>query len=158
MQQTVDRKNRLIDEIDRKIIHILSRDPQCSIRKIAQEVEISAANASGRIDKLIEDRLITIAIQRDIRSAGYNSVALAEITADFDVYIDLAERIGEHPDIISVSVYPDDPQIVAFMAYRDTEHLLDLYANVIGAQPGVRKVDLSSSLKMLVLKPGLADL
>lgn len=71
----------MVDDTDLQIIEQLNSDGRKSMRKIAEELDISPSTASNRFKKLVEENVI-----EDIRPVvnyekmGYNTAALIEIT------------------------------------------------------------------------------
>lgn len=149
---------RKIDQIDRSIIAALRADPQTSNKQISQDLGISEATVATRIDGLIEDKLIKLTVQRDISTVGYTLVGIVEVFAGKTPVLPLAHAIGEIEDVLSVTVFVDEPQILAFVAARSLEDFLELTAGPIGRLPGVGRISTAVSLEMCLLKPGIAAL
>lgn len=149
---------RRIDQIDRSIIAALRADPQIANKQVAQDLGISEMTVANRIEGLIEDRMIKVTIQRDIRTAGYELVGVVDIYVEADPVMPLAQALGGIPDVLSVSVAVDAPQIIVFLAARSLEDFLHVATDLIGALPGVSRISTSVSLDMCLLRPGIAAL
>src|SRR5258708_39259532 len=108
MSEPSDRK---IDQIDGKLISALYREPQSSNKRLAKLLGISEATVANRIESLIQDRVMRVTVQRDIRTAGYGVVGLVDIYVTGDSVSALAQSLGKIDQAISVSIMADDPRI-----------------------------------------------
>lgn len=147
-----------IDDVDRGIMAAVSANPQESNRQIAQMLGVSEMTIANRMEALIEQRLMKVTVQRDIRTAGFDVLAFVDIFVSEGSVLDLAQRLGEIAEVQSVTVLADEPQIVVLLMARDVEHFLDLVENRIGMEAGVGRIDTSICLDTLHIKPGIAVL
>jgi len=49
----------MIDETDRKIIHVLQKDGRASLRKISEEVGVALGTVSNRVNRMESSGIIT---------------------------------------------------------------------------------------------------
>jgi len=78
-----------LDEVDRKIIELMQKNPKLSQTQIARMVELSQPSVSARIKRLKEAGFISVNVGTDIKKAGLH---VAKI--DFPKNRDLKECIS----------------------------------------------------------------
>lgn len=71
-----------IDEIDKKILHLLSRNPELSQAELSDQLEISQPAVSARLHKLKEMGIVTQAIGADIRKTQLFLAKIDIVTTD----------------------------------------------------------------------------
>ena len=147
---------RKFDPIERGIMLALREDPQVTNKDMARRLGVSDVMIAARLEKLIADRVLKITVQRDIRTAGYAMVALADVQVESASVADVASRIGDIAEVISVTVVVGDPQIMVLLMARDVDHLRELVEGRIGGIEGVGRVAAAISVDTLYLKPGIA--
>ncbi|MBC7128633.1 MAG: winged helix-turn-helix transcriptional regulator [Thermoplasmatales archaeon] len=88
--------NATIDNIDRKIISLLQKNPNISQNEIAKEVELSQPSVSARIKRMRENGILASMFGIDIKKVGLH-VAKIEINKN-----EKNEFIKDCPYILSV--------------------------------------------------------
>ena len=151
-------KKRPIDETDRRIIAALRADPQASNRDVARIVEVSEMTVSNRIEALIEDTLIKITVQRDVRTLGSQCLAHVELDVDGDRVEQVAEILGEFEQVFAVTVVIGNPQIVMLAFARNNQDLQRFVQEDLAAVEGIRQASVSLALQTIKVDTGIAAL
>jgi len=100
-----------LDDIDRKIIDLMQRNPSLSQNEIARRVELSQPSVSARIKRLKEKGFISLTVGVDIKKAGLH---VAKVEFDKEKNIEHRNHcpyilgIVETEDIKTVYVVGED--------------------------------------------------
>lgn len=133
-----------LDEIDLKIIRMLSQDARMPFYKVAKEIGISPRTVELRFRKLVEKRVILRATVRiDLSKIGYVGKAFIYITtshgADKSVIIDDLKKIN---GIFLITPITGNYDILALLAVKDFTSVFEVRDH-IGKLPCVEKADIS---------------
>jgi DNA-binding Lrp family transcriptional regulator len=94
MAASPDGTGYVIDDIDRRILHELSRDSRISIRSLAEKAHISRANAYSRIDRLVSAKIIQgFTVRIDNEKAGLLTSAFVALSIRQDSWRGIADRL-----------------------------------------------------------------
>lgn len=151
-------RKRPIDETDRRIIAALRADPQASNRDVARIVEVSEMTVSNRIEALIEDTLMKITVQRDVRTLGSQCLAHVELDVDGDKVEQIATALGEFEQVFAVSVVIGNPQIVMLVFARNNQDLQRFVQEDLAKVEGIRQASVSLALQTIKADMGIAAL
>ena len=92
-----------IDELDRRILSILSDDSRTSSRKVAQRCKVSVGTVLTRIKRMERAGIIkgyTIIV--DEEKLGYELTAVAEITVSKGKLLEMEQAISRHSNVCAV--------------------------------------------------------
>ncbi len=140
-----------MDEVDRRIIELLSGDARLSFRDIAKRIGASHANVSARIKRLEEGGVIkgySVVVDPDaeglyplcLRISGRSGHELSEI----------GRRIAEFPQVHVVMRVSGECELLALTLSADRQSALDLLAE-INRIPGIEKAESHVVLESLKL-------
>jgi Lrp/AsnC family transcriptional regulator for asnA, asnC and gidA len=131
-----------IDEVDLKIIDILSANGRTPFSKIAEKVGISSNTAKKRYKKLTKSRMIKVTAQIDPAKIGYNAMALFYVTFTLQTdSLSTIEKISQIPDVISIMKTSGDYDLQVYAMVRDIKHLLAIQDQFAEIQ-GIAKIDM----------------
>jgi DNA-binding Lrp family transcriptional regulator len=89
-----------IDELDRRILSILSDDSRVSCRKIAQRCKVSVGTILARIKRLEQAGVIRgYTTLLDHEKLGYQLTAIAEITVTKGKFLEMEQAVRKHPNV-----------------------------------------------------------
>lgn len=89
-----------IDELDRRILSILSDDSRVSCRKIAQRCKVSVGTILARIKRLEKAGVIRgYTTLLDHEKLGYQLTAIAEITVTKGKFLEMEQAVRKHPNV-----------------------------------------------------------
>jgi len=92
-----------IDELDRKILRLLSTDSRLSFRKISSLLGVSTATVAERIKKLEEKGVIkSYTLKLDHEKLGYELSAIIEVTVSKGKLVEVEKKIAEMKNVCAV--------------------------------------------------------
>jgi len=131
----------LLDERDKIIIEMLTKDARTPFTEIAKVLGISETAVRKRVRALEEAGVIkqyTIVI--DPSKLGYNLVSLTGIDTLPEKIFEVASKLKEFEFVRSVYLTSGDHMIMAEVWAKDGNDLSDIISNKIGKIDGVVKV------------------
>jgi DNA-binding Lrp family transcriptional regulator len=116
-----------IDDIDWRILDLLSRDGRASEREIAEKVCIGRATAHKRIRRLQESGVIRrFGVVVDPRCLGVELAAYVHIKIDQRSWKDLRRQVAELPGVEHVALVSGDYDLLVLVRVRDPGTLRDV--------------------------------
>lgn len=128
-----------IDNLDRKILHIIMRNARIPSKDVAVECGVSRAAIHQRIQRLIELNVITgSGYLVNPKVLGYSTCTYIGVTLERGaMYRDVVPEFEKIPEVVECH-YTTGPYTMLIRLYaRDNEHLMDLLNNRIQMIPGV---------------------
>lgn len=148
-----------IDDLDVKILNILSHHAEKSYKEIGQELFVSGGTVHVRIKKLKELGVITA--QRmivDYEKLGYDITAFLGIYLDkSSLYDDVSEQLRNIPEVLAAHYTTGAYSIFVKIICRDTNHLRDVLAGKIQNIKGIQRTETFISLQEGVDRPLLLE-
>ena len=138
-----------IDKLDKKILSILSKNARMPFKDVANECGVSRAAIHQRVQKLIEDGVITgSGFNVNPKSLGYHTCTYVGITLERgNMYKKVVEQIVLIPEIVEVH-FTTGPYTMLIKLYAsDNEQLMDLLNNKLQGIPGVVSTETLISLE-----------
>jgi Lrp/AsnC family transcriptional regulator, regulator for asnA, asnC and gidA len=156
--------SELLDEVNLKILDILSRDASRPFVEIAKELEISDATVHIRVRRLVAAGILRkFTIATDNRLLGYDHLAFVGINikegssdeaiallSAFDEILELHEMYGQFDLLLKIRA-------------KSLGEMRDVIANKIGSIPQIKEAELMTVLKtikeeqMVPLKRDIVD-
>lgn len=127
-----------LDSVDNQIIDELTRDGRMSIRTMASRLNISRTSAYTRVDRLIEDGVITgFGARISPAKAGLGTSAFVGLSIEQNAWREVADRLAATRDVEHVTLIAGDFDVLALVRTRDNSALRDLVFHHIQSLPGV---------------------
>jgi Lrp/AsnC family leucine-responsive transcriptional regulator len=141
----------MLDELDRKLIAILSEDARISLKDLAGRVGLSSPSTSERLKRLEERGVIrAFTIEIDPAALGYQLQAIVRIRPLPGKLHMVEKLIGEIPEFSECDKVTGDDCFIGRLHLRSIEHLdkiLDRIADkaetntsIVKAQPVRRRL------------------
>lgn len=93
----------IIDEIDEKILHELSRNSRDSFRKLAKKIGVSPATIIQRVQRLEKEKVILgYDVDLDYTKLGYEFTAIIEVTITKGALLEVQKKIAHMPGVVAV--------------------------------------------------------
>lgn len=130
-----------IDDLDKRIIRILTSDGRASNVEIARLLNVTETTVRKRIANLLADGLIEIVAVPTPRLAGYNISAIMGVNVNLKELRSVSNTLVGYPEVryCGLSTGRYDIMIEAF--FSNHQHLLRFSAEMVGSIPGVMKVE-----------------
>lgn len=136
----------MIDETDRKIIHVLQKDGRASLRKISGEVGVALGTVSNRVNRMESSGIITgYSVRLDPEKVGWSLNVVIGLRIEKGRLIEIQEKISRDYRVCGVYDVTGDYDSMVIARAKDREDLDDLIKNVMSVD-GIER-----SLTQLVL-------
>lgn len=132
---------RVLDERDKIIIEMLTKDARTPFTEIAKVLGISETAVRKRVNALEKAGVIrqyTIVVNPS--KLGYHLVSLTGVDTLPEKIFEVAEKLREFDFVKEVYLTSGDHMIMAEVWAKDGEDLSDIISNRIGRIDGVTKV------------------
>ena len=156
-QRAADKEVQLqIDELDARLIRLLSDEAGISIVECARRLGVARATAQSRLDKLRSRGVITSeAPSIDPAALGYplRTYCIIQVrqTINHDV---IAERLSRIPEMLDLDTITGDFDMMATVVSRSTvdlQRVLDLISNTDGILRVPTRLTLASHFRNRIL-------
>ena len=85
----------MIDETDRKIIHVLQKNGRASLRKISEEVGVALGTVSNRVNRMENTGIITgYSVRLDPEKVGWSLNVVIGLRIEKGRLIEIQEKIS----------------------------------------------------------------
>jgi len=138
-----------LDDLDRKIIDLLSRDARVSNRQIAARLDVTEGTIRGRIKRLEEENCIRLTAVTSPLYTGSPKVVLIGVQLESGQRKSVCQALTAMPEVGCVIVTLGRYDVLAIGLFRTLEEVVELAKNRIPALPGVRHVETSAAAKTL---------
>ena len=142
-----------LDDLDRQLIDILSRDARVSNRKIAADLGVTEGTVRGRIKRLQQDRLIAFTAITGFSLSNNSKLAFIGVQAEVGMVREVARQIADLPLITSVMITMGQFNILAISVFDEVENLVEQASDQILGIDGVHHVETSIAVKTLKYNP-----
>lgn len=147
-----------LDTLDHAIIAALEGNTRRGTQSIANQVGATPATVKRRLDRLQDEGFITLSPLVDLRAAGYEYLLLTGIRVQQLSPYQVARRLGELPESLTVNVTLGNQDIELVAAARDREAASRLLAVTLPGIEGVASVEAGLSLDVWKFRSGRQDL
>lgn len=130
-----------IDDLDKRIIRILTHDGRASNVEIARSLSVTETTVRKRIANLLAEGLIEIVAVPTPRLAGFSISAIMGLNVSLQELRSVSDHLVDLPEVryCGLSTGRFDIMIEAF--FSNHEHLLTFSSETVGSIPGVIKVE-----------------
>ena len=141
-----------IDNLDKKILGILSKNARIPFKDVAAECNVSRAAIHQRVQHLMEQGVITESdFDDNKKSLGYSTCTYVGITLERgNMYKDVVERLLEIPEIVECHFTTGSYTMLVKLYARDNEQLMDLLNNKMQGIEGVVATETLISLEQSI--------
>jgi Lrp/AsnC family transcriptional regulator for asnA, asnC and gidA len=140
-----------IDKIDIEIVNLLMEDGRMPASELARRIgDISERVVRYRIDRLVNEGVISISAIPKPRAVGYSVVADVLIEVESGLINEVASHFLGYDCISYIACAIGEKDVSLQVVAKDTTEVYRFITDVIGKTPGVRKT--TTSIVPLVLK------
>jgi len=156
-------KTKNIDDLDKKLIHLLSEDGRMPVKKLVEALDISNPTINSRMKNLIKSGVLKIAGLVDIFSTKGLVMALVAIRVTNDSKLDESlTQISELDNVHSAIVVTGRYDIIAEVVFAGgMDALYDFMSQKLPALENIGSsesfVVMKAKKKWLLLPPGLIN-
>ncbi len=139
-----------MDDRDREIIDILSKDSRTPFTEIAKKLNVSESTVRKRIRALEDNEVIKkYSILVDPAKIGYNTVAIVGLDVEPQRFLSVASKLTEFDEVRYVATSTGDHMIMFEIWTRDGKELTKVISEKIGKIKGVHRICPSIILEKL---------
>ena len=137
-----------IDNLDKKILSILSKNARIPFKDVAAECGVSRAAIHQRVQHLINGGVITgSGFDVNPKSIGYSTCTYVGLNLERgSMYKDVVKQLKEIPEIVECHFTTGSCTMLLKVYARDNEQLMDLLNNKMQMIPGVVSTETLISL------------
>ena len=141
-----------IDNLDKKILSILSKNARIPFKDVAAECGVSRAAIHQRVQHLIAGGVITgSGFDVNPKSIGYSTCTYVGMNLERgNMYKDVVEKLIDIPEIVECHFTTGAYTMLVKLYSRDNEHLMDLLNNHIQEIQGVISTETLISLEQSI--------
>ena len=139
----------VLDDLDHRIIGVLSKGVRVSNRRIAALLGVTEGTIRSRIKRLEQDNLIRLTAVTNVASVGAPKIVLIWIQAAHSDVKQLCNKLAAMQEIRAVIVLLGRCDILAVGLFSSLDDVISVANNRILALPGVRHVETSIAVKTL---------
>lgn len=141
-----------IDNLDKKILNILSQNARIPFKDVAAECNVSRAAIHQRVQRLVDTGVITgSGFDVNPKSLGYSTCTYVGITLERgSMYKDVVKRLELIPEIVECHFTTGPYTMMVKLFARDNEQLMDLINGKLQGIPGVTATETLISLEQSI--------
>lgn len=144
--------NYQIDELDKKILSILTQNARIPFLEVARECDVSGAAIHQRVQRLTKLGIISGSqFNIEPKKLGYYTCAYIGIFLDnAAMFSDVSSRLTQIQEIVQCHYTTGQYSMFVKVYTRDNEHLRRVLADKVQAIPGIMRTETFISLEVLV--------
>ena len=141
-----------IDQLDKKIMNILSKNARIAFKDVAIECNVSRAAIHQRVQHLIEAGVITgSGFDINPKSLGYSTCTYVGITLEKgSMYKDVVEQLRHIPEVVECHFTTGPYTMLVKLYARDNEQLMELLNGKLQGIAGVVATETLISLEQII--------
>jgi Lrp/AsnC family transcriptional regulator for asnA, asnC and gidA len=141
-----------IDNLDKKILSILSKNARIPFKDVAAECNVSRAAIHQRVQHLIEAGVITgSGFDVNPKSLGYSTCTYVGITLEKgSMYKDVVNELQLIPEVVECHFTTGPYTMLVKLFARDNEQLMELLNNRLQGIHGVMSTETLISLEQSI--------
>ena len=141
-----------IDNLDKKILSILSKNARIPFKDVAAECNVSRAAIHQRVQHLIEAGVITgSGFDVNPKSLGYSTCTYVGITLEKgSMYKDVVEELQHIPEVVECHFTTGPYTMLVKLYARDNEQLMELLNGCLQGIHGVTSTETLISLEQSI--------
>ena len=143
-----------IDDLDKKILDIISQNARIPFKDVADECGVSRAAIHQRVQRMIDLGVITgSAYQICPKKLGFRTCTYVGLSlAKGSMYKEAIEQLKQIPEVVEAHFTTGPYSIIVKLYARDNEHLMTLLNERIQEIPGVMATETMISLDQSIKK------
>ena len=143
-----------IDELDKRILDIISQNARIPFKDVAADCGVSRAAIHQRVQRLIDMGVIVgSGYNVNPKSLGYSTCTYVGIKLEKgSMYKEAVKELKKIPEIVECHFTTGNYTMLTKLYCRDNEHLMELLNSKIQEIPGVTATETLISLEQSIKK------
>jgi DNA-binding Lrp family transcriptional regulator len=147
-----------IDETDRKILNLLSKDGRISYRRISRELDISVGTVHNRVDKFTKSGIIKRFVpQINHSKLGYKLTTIIGVRVKGGVLRNWENKTAYHKNVLGIYDVTGEFDAILLAKFKDTTEL-DSFIKELLKEPGVQRTYTQTVLNIVKEELGSSDI
>lgn len=147
-----------IDETDKKILNLLSKDGRMSYRKISRELDVSVGTVHNRVDKFTKSGIIKKFIpQIDHSKLGYKLTTIIGVRVKGGVLRNWENKTAYHKNVLGIYDVTGEFDAILLAKFKDTTEL-DSFIKGLLKEPDVQRTYTQTVLNIVKEELGSSDI
>jgi DNA-binding Lrp family transcriptional regulator len=138
---TLEKGAVTIDHVDRDLILALQKDCRASLKKLANEVNISEPTVYRRIKNLVSSGAIELTTVTNMGKIGYPANGVIGIQVELSKLLNVAKAVSQHTQVEYVGIFSGPIQILAGFYAQSCEDLATFATQTLAQTKGVTRID-----------------
>lgn len=134
-------RGTLLDETDRRIIEVLTRDGRAQSTAIGEELGLSGNLVANRIRAMDAAGIMRVVAIADFRVYGYKMLARIRLKVSGRAPLDVARELAENDDVLSVHLTSGRYPVSSMYAFNTARQLIEAARDVSAGIAGVEDVE-----------------
>lgn len=130
-----------LDALDTSIIEILRKDGRATNQDIANNLSVTAATVSARLQKMEESRAMRVVAVTDFGALGYNVIIALGVQVRGRSVQDVGRDLAAFPEVLSVNVMNGENDLELMVALHDFSEIQQFLYDHIGGIEGVARIE-----------------
>jgi DNA-binding Lrp family transcriptional regulator len=148
-----DKKRVEIDAIDRKLLMEILRDSRVSLRRLAEEMNVSPATLHNRLLRLVQEGVIKgFTALIDYSKLGYSLTSVIMAKVDGKYLVEFEKEIANMDNVIAVYDIVGEYDVIVVAKFRSVEDLDSFLKNLL-KNPKVERTHTSIVLNVVKEDP-----
>jgi DNA-binding Lrp family transcriptional regulator len=132
-----------LDRIDERLLAALASFPRVGMLQLAREVGVARNTAQARLDRLIEEGVITgFGPDLDLRRLGYGVAAFVSLEIAQGQAFSVDAHLAEIPEVVEAYMTTGPSDLLCRTIARDNDHLGQVINRIL-AIPGITRTTTS---------------
>ena len=130
-----------LDALDNSIIEILRTNGRATNQDIAQQLSVTAATVSARLQKMEDARAMRVVAVTDFAARGYNVIIAVGVRVLGRSIQDVGRDLAKFPEVLSVNAMNGGYDLELMVALHDFSEVQEFLYDHISGIEGVAQID-----------------
>ena len=131
-----------MEEINVRILRILSEDGRKSFRSIGDKLKKSPVTIKNHIEEMEDEEIIkSYGVQIDYEKLGYNIIALIELTISKGKMLEVEQELSKIPNIFAIYDITGEHDALILARFKNRETLSKMIKEKLHSSPYVERTN-----------------
>lgn len=137
-----------MDDTDRRIAEFLREDGRASNRAIADALELSPRLVGSRIDSMLKNKELRVAVVADIFEAGNDLVLAVGVVVRGRATLEVAEELAALEEVCAVNVVTGEFDLEVLVLSASHETLREFISTRVSSIRGIERLSPALGLEL----------
>lgn len=140
--------NRMIDELDERIIEELRHDGRRSHAELARRLGVAESTVRNRVSRLLSEGYMQVVALTNLGTLGYNVEVLINVQVQAGALTEVAERLSKMEEVRYIGLTTGSYDMMVSASFHDTEELFHFISERLNKTPGIWRTQTAHVLKV----------